>query len=102
MVAFSYFIQNNATLRNIAHCVEHSTINKEGIMVIKLHRSGAAVRLMDISKADIRQLATDSQNYACYAYRNRHWIPFNTTAAFMSGGGGYYAPIGKAHKLWFH
>ena len=71
-------------------------------MIVKLHRSGATARLMDVSKETIRELATDPRNYACYAYRGRHWITFDTTAAFMNGGGGYYAPDGRAHKLWIH
>ena len=69
-------------------------------MIVKLHRSGAAARLMDVEKADIRQLAADPQNYACYAYRSRRWISFDTTAAFMGNGGGYYVADGRAHKLW--
>ena len=69
-------------------------------MIVKLHRSGATARLMDVEKTDIRQLATDPKNYACYAYRSRRWISFNTTSAFMGGGGGYYVADGQAHKLW--
>ena len=69
-------------------------------MIVKLHRSGAAARLVDVEKADIRQLAADPQNYACYAYRGRHWIAFNTTSAFRGNGGGYYVADGQAHKLW--
>ena len=69
-------------------------------MVVKLHRSGAAARLMDVSKETIRELAADPKNYACYAYRSGHWISFETTSAFMGNGGGYCVPDGRAHKLW--
>ena len=69
-------------------------------MIVKLHRSGATARLMDVSKETIRELATDPKNYACYAYRGRRWMGFNTTSAFMGNGGGYYVPDGRAHKLW--
>ena len=89
------------------NCVTYPARRRAGItqkledgVIIKLHRSGATARLMDVSKETIRELATDPKNYACYAYCGRHWIAFNTTSAFMGGGGGHCVPDGRAHKLW--